>query len=236
MTTNLCIPARVALASALAAVTVGYARADLITNGGFESGFAGWTRADQVGSTGSYFIQSGPSSPVNGLPVQAPPQGVQAAMTDAAGPGSHVLYQDFAVPASVPQATVQFLLLINNTATAFTTPTTLDFSTPALNQQARVDLMTTAADPFSVAAADILQNLFQTAVGSPLTTPYTAFSIDITAVLAAHAGGTVRLRFAETDNVNIFNLGVDGVSVAVPEPAGALVGVALVGLRRRRRR
>jgi len=88
-----------------------------------------------------------------------------------------------------------------------------------------------------VAGADVFQNLFQTAVGSPLVTGYNAFNLDITAALAAHAGQTVRLRFAETDNVNIFNFGVDGVSVSVvPAPAGAVVALplAFLGVRRRR--
>ena len=220
----------------LIAACAAHARADLITNGGFESGFSGWVRADQVGSLGTFADQTGTLSPVNALPVPAPPQGLHAAMTDAAAPGSHILYQDIVIPASVPGATIQFSLFINNTATAFSTPATLDFATPTLNQQARVDLVTTTADPFSVAAADILQNLFQTTIGSPLVTPYNAFNLDITAVLAAHAGQTLRLRFAETDNVNIFNLGVDAVSVTVPAPAAGLLAVPLMLVCARRRR
>ena len=64
----------------------------ITTNGGFEAGFTGWTRADQLGSAGTFALQSGASSPVNGNPVPMPPGGVQAAMTDAQGPGSHVLF------------------------------------------------------------------------------------------------------------------------------------------------
>src|SRR5437016_4892918 len=75
-----------------------------INNGGFESGFAGWTRADQLGSEGTFALQTGTASPVNGTTVPAPPGGSTAAMTDAQGPGSHVLYQSFTVTAPVPQA------------------------------------------------------------------------------------------------------------------------------------
>ena len=62
--------------------------------------------------------------------------------------------------------------------------------------------------------------------------------MDITALLQAHAGETLRLRFAETDNVNFFNFGVDAVSInTVPSPSAAIVGflgfAATAGRRRR---
>src|SRR3954466_7364699 len=84
------------------------AQAASINNGGFESGFSGWTRADQLGSEGQFALQTGTVSPVNAFTVAAPPQGTPAAMTDAFGPGSHVLYQDFLVPSLVPGATIGF--------------------------------------------------------------------------------------------------------------------------------
>lgn len=209
----------------------------LIVNGGFESGLAGWTVADQLGSDGSFSVQTGTTSPVNGLTVAAPPEGTRAAMSDGAAPGSHLLYQDFTVPTGVTSATLEFSLMVNNTATAFTTPASLDFATPALNQQARVDIITTAANPFSVSSGDVLLNAFQTSVGSSLVTGYNVFSIDVTALLAAHPGETLRLRFAETDNVNIFNFGVDRVSLVIPAPGTAmLLATGLVFMRRRRHR
>lgn len=246
MTTKHRIGSAALVAAFLALATAGQARADfLINNGGFEAGFASWTRQNQAGSEGTFVIQTGTSSPVNGDPVPAPPGGLSAAMTDAQGPGSHVLYQDFVVPVLViNSAVLKFDLFIGNRGTAFVTPAaaTLDFSTPALNQQARVDILRAGTDPFSVAAADILQNVYQTRVGDPLVSGYTTSTIDLTALLAANVGRTLRLRFAETDNVFTFQLGVDNVSLtAVPEPSsvvlfgtGALLGLA--GIRRRNRR
>ena len=207
----------------------------IISNGGFESGLASWTRADQVGSDGTFSSQSGTVSPVSGNTVPAPPQGTTAAMTDALGPGSHILYQDFTVTAG--SAALSFALFIGNRAsleggfTGFATPASLDFSTPTLNQQARVDILTTTADPFSVAVGDVLLNLYQTKVGDPLISGYNTITTDITALLAAHVGETLRLRFAETDNVSPFQLGVDNVrfdQVQIPEPASILLfGAAL---------
>jgi hypothetical protein len=194
--------------------------AQLITNGGFESGFAGWIRSDQVGSDGTFALQTGTTSPVNADAVPAPPQGVTAAMTDAQGGGTHVLYQDFVVPLNVTVATLTFDRYVNNHAGTFFTPDTLDWSTPTLNQQARVDIITTAADPFSVAPADVLANVFKTNVGDPAVSGYSLVTADLTALFAANAGQTLRLRFAEADNVNIFQFGVDAVSLDVSTGPG----------------
>jgi hypothetical protein len=227
-------PVRVTL-STVAAVVLGLSATPsvhavpVISNGGFESGLTSWAKADLLGSEGTFFSQSATLSPVNGKTVPAPPQGVTAAMTDAEGPGSHVLYQDFAATAG--SAALSFALFIGNRANAFFTPSpaSLDFSTPTLNQQARVDILKSTADPFSVAATDVLLNLYQTKPGDPLISGYNTIAADISALLAAHAGETLRLRFAETDNVLTFQLGVDNVRFdPIPEPASILLlGAAL---------
>jgi hypothetical protein len=215
-------------------------QAGLLTNIGFEAGLAGWTTANQVGSEGSFLLQTGTQSPLTMTVVPPPPEGTNAAMTDATGPGSHVLYQDFVVPLTLPGAVVTFSLFVNNVAPDFFVAPHLDFANTDLdpllriNQQARVDIMTTTADPFSVAAGDILQTLFQTQPGDPLVSGYNNFRINITPLLLAHQGETLRLRFAEVDNVLNFNFGVDNVDVnIIPEPstwimmAGALTGLWL---------
>jgi hypothetical protein len=209
-----------------------------IVNGGFEAGLTGWTTAVQTGSEGNFFVQTGTASPVLGSPVPAPPEGANAAMSDAAGPGSRVLYQDFLVGAVSPATALTFALFVNNGAPDFVVHSNLDFATPALNQQARVDLMLPAADPFSVDPADVLLNLFQTNPGDPLVSGYNTYSADVTALLQAHQGQTLRLRFAQVDNVFTFNLGVDDVAIeVVPEPSTWLLasaGVIAGALARRR--
>jgi hypothetical protein len=233
------------LSAALACVLATQGRAlDLITNGGFESGFSGWTRADQLGSDGSFMLQNGTTSPDTAVPVPAPPEGIAAAMSDAQGPGSHVLYQDFVIPTGVLGGTLSFERYVNNQAAGFFSPATLDF-TSVDNQQARADILLATADPFSVASTDVLMNLFQTMPGDPLVSGYSTVSADVSSLLAGHGGQTVRLRFAETDNQLFLNFGVDRVSLSttdvIPEPGTSLLlGTGLLplagGLARRRRR
>jgi hypothetical protein len=208
----------------VAAGVVDSAHANILVNGGFETGLTGWTVVDQIGSDGTFALQSGTTSPASGSPVPAPPEGSFAAMSDAEGPGGHVLYQDFIVPAAVPVATLSFELFVNNQADDFHTPAHLDFATPDLNQQARVDILLASADPFSVAPGDVLAALYQTQPGDPLVSGYTEYSFDITALINSNLNAPLRLRFAETDNVFFFQLGVDDVRLevepqAVPEPA-----------------
>ena len=204
----------------------------LISNGGFETGFTGWTRATQIGSEGDWFVQSGTGSPVNSFPVPPPPGGINAAMTGANGPGTRLLYQDFVVPLTLGVATLSFDLYIQNAATAFFSPNTLDFATPALNQQFRVDILTTSANPFSVAVGDVLAAVYQTQPGNPLVSGYNRITVDLSSLLAAHQGETLRLRFAQADNVNFLTVGVDNVSLVVPEPGTIsllVVGLGLLG-------
>src|SRR5262245_44764051 len=83
--------APLALVSPLPPAASRPARADfqLISNGGFEvGGLSGWTQANQLGSEGMFFPQTGTVSPITDTPVPAPPGGASAAMSDAPGPGS----------------------------------------------------------------------------------------------------------------------------------------------------
>ncbi|WP_295435827.1 PQQ-dependent sugar dehydrogenase [uncultured Thiodictyon sp.] len=243
---HLLYPRTAAIAAGLLGLTtVLPAPASLIANGGFEAGFTSWTRVDQLGSEGTFELQSGTSSPLTLETTPAPPGGNQAAMTDAEGPGSHLLYQDFVVGAL--GAVLRFDLFIGNRATQFATPPssslafdlTSQVGAETLNQQARVDLMTVGADPFSTAAGDVVLNLVQSAVGDPLVSGYTPYVFDLSALFAANAGQTLRLRFAETDNLQGFQLGVDNVSLDELPAPGTLslfgAAVAALGVRRRHR-
>ena len=203
----------------------------ILTNGGFEAGLTGWTVVNQAGGSGNWFSQSGTGSPLNHFAVPAPPEGIAAAMTDQGGPGSHVLYQDFVVPTGVTSANLSFMQLVASQA-AFSNPGSLDYLVNP-NQHARVDIMTSVSQPFSTAVADVLLNL-QIHVAN--TAGYENAAFDLTALLQAHEGETLRLRFAEVDNQLFFNNGIDNVNldVTAPEPASMLLfGLGALGIARR---
>ena len=69
--------------------------------------------------------------------------------------------------------------------------------------------MDPAAPPDSVAAADVLAQVFRTEEGDPPTLGPTTVTFDLT----PFAGTTVRLRFAEVDTIGNFNAAVDDVGV-----------------------
>jgi hypothetical protein len=222
---------------ALVVLLAGAARADLLTNGDFESGLTGWTpiainQMNIGGGTGGWFLQSGTGSPLNGLAVPAPPSPTHAAMTDQTGPGSYALLQTFTVSPST-SVLLSFDWFIYNPNLSYFSPSTLDIFT-VFNQQVRVDILSSGAGPFDLGATDLL-NAFQTHPGDPSLTGYHHFSTDLTSLVGA--GGTFQLRFAEATNTGSLLFGIDNVSltssapVAIPEPSSlAMVGSAILRL------
>ncbi len=185
-------------------------------NDGFEAGAVDsnvipcWTVTD-LGS-GSWCNQSGtvpPQGPCSGsvATVAVPPEGLQAAMTNQSGPGSHLLYRC----GVLRSGSISFQLYLNNLAGIFTSPPTLD-PNAFPNQQFRADLVAAAAasaDPFTVAPGDVLLNLYQTQPGDPPVSGYLQVSDDASSLV----GQEVCLRFAEVDDLGNFDAGVDDVRI-----------------------
>lgn len=227
------------------------AAADLIVNGGFETGnFAGWTVADRLGSTdyasgssaqGGFFIQGNSgatpvSTPLLGFTPNTlgPESGNYFALSDSTAPGTHALIQSFVVPTGAIFVGLSFDMFVYDWSGVGPAGSDLDFGSDP-NQHARVDLLTGSAGAFDTGAGAVVANLFsgvdpESTMGQPPV--FRHYDFDLTGLVVP--GGTYQLRFAEVDNQFVLNQGVDNVSLAVtavPEPSSAtLVLSALVGL------
>jgi hypothetical protein len=212
---------------------------ELVTNGDFEAGLAGWVVTDQAGGSGSWYSNgNGAVTPVSGFATAVNPSGdLLIAITDQGGPGTHALTQTIVVPAST-SVILSFDYFINDQSGLGPLGTLLDF-TVLPTQFGTADVLTSGADPFDTGAGVVTNVLYGEAAGAGLPHDWVTVTSDITAFVGG--GGTFQLRFAETDNQLFFNFGLDNVSVvAVPEPGTlALLGTglaALAGVRRRRAR
>jgi hypothetical protein len=180
-----------------------------VTNGGFETGtFTGWNRVNQEGGSGSWFVYSTNTSPLSNHPIAVPPQGNFAATSDQNSSGTQVLYKNIRLQ-SGQRHTLSFILYYRNFNTGgFFTPNTLDF-TATPNQQYRIDVLRSNANPFSVSQNAILKPLFRTNVGAPLTRGPHLRTFNLT----QFAGKTVRLRFAAVESEFFLLASVDRVRV-----------------------
>lgn len=204
-----------------------------VINGGFESGtLRGWS-VYQANPFGDWFAYEGTETPIGAerkeqelgrdAPVQAPPQGTHAAVTDEIEADTLILYQDIALE---PGRDYQLGLVAYYNSyrpIAVPTPDTLSVADEALrlpngkfqeNQQFRIDVMRPEAPLESLDPADILRTVFTTKLGDPTTMS----PRKLTANLSAFAGQTVRLRIANSVTEEVFNAGVDAVSIASGPP------------------
>ena len=168
--------AALACAAWLALAATSPAQASIIVNGGFETGFASWVRADQLGSDGTFFLQSGLASLLNGDPV--PARYVQDYRGDERQGRPRRPRPVPGLRRDARQPDLELRSLRRQPRRSLRHAASLDFALTnpngalTLNQQVRVDLLRTGADPFSVAAADVLLSLYASQVGDSLVSSY----------------------------------------------------------------
>jgi hypothetical protein len=210
-------PKRAAVAGALilsAALSLVLAACDqqpkTIVMDDFESGeLAGWKAVG--GGAGGWFVytdgKTAPdpdkSNPNVAFDVPDPPQGEFAAVTDANGPGTRILYRDVELDGRF----VLHLTVFYAGAGGFSSPETLAHDWPDANQQFRIDLVPLSAPIDSLAKRDVLVNIFKTSPGDPDRREPTAVSVDV----SRWSGQTVRLRLAGTENTGPLRAGVDDI-------------------------
>ncbi|HMJ72741.1 MAG TPA: hypothetical protein VK471_05165 [Solirubrobacterales bacterium] len=224
------------------------AEAAKVVNGDFESGtLNGWS-VYQANPFGDWFAYQGTDTPISANrkkqsqartdPVQPPPQGTYATVTDEIEPDTLILYQDVALEPGLDHQLSLVAYYDTYKPIAIPTPDTLSVADEALrlpngefqeNQQFRIDVMRPDAPLESLDPADILRTVFATKPGDrPTMTPKR-----LTANLSAFAGQTVRLRISNAVTGEIFNAGVDAVSISDtlpgPQSRGSKHGPILFG-------
>jgi hypothetical protein len=213
--------------AAAALLAPGGAGAATVVNGDFESGnLAGW-HVHRATELGDWYAYKGTSPPIgsnkqHAAPVQAPPQGAYAAITDELNPDTLVLYQDVVLRPEYDHRLSLFAYYTSQEPIAIPTPDTLSVSDEALgnqaNQQYRIDVIKPSAPLESIDPADILRTVFRTQSGDPREMPPTRMTAD----LSAFAGQTVRLRIVVAAHEETLNASVDAVAVDSAPPGQAL--------------
>lgn len=183
-----------------------FAQTELIVNGGFETGdFTGWTleNVNFLGE-GGWTINDGTVVPHEFATATAPIAGSYDALTWQNGPGLRRLIAPVVLPAEVTAAMLSWSDRIRN-----------------------FDFFGTYQDPeqeFRVLlendAGVVIAEVYSTDPGdAPQQLGPNDRSFDLTAVLTPYAGQTVFVVFEQQDELFLFNVNVDDVSLLVEEPA-----------------
>jgi hypothetical protein len=182
----------------------------------FESGtLAGW-KMERSGAGGWFVYANGktPPNPSESDPnfpfaVPEPPQGKFAAVTDMNNPGRRILYRDVKLDG---RYTLHLTVFYVN-AGPLSSPNTMDYDSADENQQYRIDIVAPSAPVDSLAAENVLTNVFRTSPGDADRREPS----DVTINVSKWEGQTVRLRLASVDNRGPLRAGVDNIRL---EPAG----------------
>jgi hypothetical protein len=203
-----------AVAAVAAMVASGATAGNLLINGGFETGdFTGWTEVDELGGSGSWFVQAqGAGTPLNGFATPTLAGGGNYfADTDQYGGGSHALSQSF-IGTAGGHYTLSFEAYADDQSGQGPLGTGVDYNNSP-NQHVQVDLN----------GVNVYYGI--------LTPAWASYSFDVSADVVT--GGNT-LTFTEVDDLSFLNEGLDNVSLtaSVPEPATwsvMLLGLGVVG-------
>jgi len=208
----------------LALALVAHADVQQITNGGFESGLAGWTVASNAASGGSWFGDQFAFTPLTGSPTVGPASGSRYAVTDQFGPGINTISQAFVMAPGESELHLSFDMFMNDWADGI----------GASGENMYVELLTNGGNPITGAGAFWISNLGTTLVVGGAPNPYVHYAYELPGLVG---GITYQLAFRESDTVFPMNVGLDNVSlIATPEPGSiALLGgvLAIAGIFRR---
>jgi len=163
----------------------------VVQNGGFETGtFTNWSK-ENIGG-GDWVIENGTFAPPGPDGGTSPYAGNYSVVSEQTNTGTHVLYQDIALPPTASSAMLSWEDRIRNYASDFTS-----------NQYFHVEVRTTNDT--------LLATAFTTISGETLLNDWTNRMFD----LSPYIGQTIRIAFVEMDSLNYLNIYLDNVSVQV---------------------
>ena len=197
---------------------------ELLTNGGFETGdLTGWTYAALPGSdsiiiraleipmmAGSISVIAASSTPIGGFTTAGPSEGAYYAISDQDGPTTDAIIQEFTVPDGDDEIGITFDMFVLDISGEGPIDAGVLDHTGESNQHARVDILSAVAGTFDTGSG-VIRNLYLGVDGYAPILPYISYVFDLSADLAP--GETYILRFAQTDNLNPLNMGIDNVSI-----------------------
>ncbi len=216
------VPIAVAFLVGAAILAPGGAGAATVVNGDFETGnLNGWS-VHRATESGNWFAYKGTSEPIakaRGKKLaQPPPQGTYAAITDELQAESLILSQDVVLAPGMNHRLSLLVYYNSLVPLAVPSPDTLAVGDEQLggqaNQQFRVDVMRAGAPLESLDPADVLRTVFRTEIGGPTSLKPTLVTVD----LSPYAGQTVKLRIANAAHQELFNAGVDAISIDSTRP------------------
>jgi hypothetical protein len=208
----------------LVALVPGRAAAATVVNGDFESGSLNGWQVQRATEAGNWFAYQGTEPPIGrhlgAGPLQPPPQGTYAAISDLADPDTLLLYQEVTLPAGSSDQLSLLAYYSSRVPIAVPSPDTLSVAEEVLggqpNQQFRIDVMRAGSPLESLDPSDVLLNVFQTAPGGPTVMKPTKLTADLT----PFAGQTVVLRIAVAAHQELLNAGIDEVQITSPGKGG----------------
>lgn len=186
---------------------------ELIKNGTFASGLAGWTVLSSEGGAEGTFtaVAVAAPTPITTNPTAANPSGgTLYALSEQTGSSYQILAREFRIPKSAKKVSLSYQMFAHSLAPAVQNPLLFDFS--GTNQQARVDLLKGSAS--LLATTGLVRPLYTKgadAVMSPAAVPYTGYRFKLTRKLKP--GRTYQIRFSTTVTEGPLLMGVDNVSV-----------------------
>ncbi len=180
---------------------------NLVSNGSFETGdLSGWN-AYQYTPAASICVATGTDTPLSGLTVAAPTNGLYHAVFDEDDIAAHALVQTITATSGASSVVLSFDLYAENQAGDSSYNGSFDVTGVDAEQFVRIDLLTSGANAWDLDSG-VVVNLYQGLISSPTDQH---FSFELQSYLVA--GQSYQLRFSQASNQYFQTVALDNVQL-----------------------